>query len=159
MRILIVNVSALKKLLFIPLAFLLLASCDDKPVFPNEPVITFVSITPPTPTQFSANELSLTFHYQDGDGDLGYVGDVSENIFLEDTRPAFANNTARFSAYHFESITPGTRKPSIQGEISISIVTPPWEATEAPLVYRLHIVDRAGNLSNVIETTPVTILR
>ena len=149
----------MKKSLLIPLAFLLLFACDDKPVFPNEPAITFLSLTPPTPTQFSADELSLTFHYQDGDGDLGYIGDVVTNIFVEDMRPAFANNTGRFSGYHFSSITPKTRKPSIQGEISISLVTPPWHVAEEPLTFRVHIVDRAGNHSNVIETTPVTIIR
>ena len=153
------NVMALKKSLLIPIAFLLLFACDNKPVFPNEPEITFVSITPPTPKQFSADELVVTFHYQDGDGDLGYIGDVSDNIFVEDLRAAYANSNARFSAFHFKSITPQTRKPSIQGEISIALVTPQWNINEEPLVLRIHIVDRAGNHSNVIETTPVTIIR
>ena len=148
----------MKKLLFIPLASLLLVACDDSPVFPNEPEISFVSITPSQSRQFTTDEIKLTFHYQDGDGDLGYEGDPTNNLFIEDTRAAYANDTNRFTAYFFESLTPDTRKPSIQGEISVLLITPPWEPSQEPLVYRVHIVDRAGNVSNVIETTPITVL-
>lgn len=136
---------------------MLLVSCDDAPVFPNEPEIAFVSITPATATQFTPDEISLTIHYQDGDGDLGYEGDPTNNLFIEDTRAAYAGDSARFTAYSFESLTPETRKPSIQGEISVLLTTPPWEPNEEPLVYRVYIMDRAGNRSNVIESTPIMV--
>jgi hypothetical protein len=152
-----VNAFPLKKALFIPLAFLLLVACDDKPVFPNEPEITFVSITPTVATQFTADEIALTFHYQDGDGDLGYDGDPVNNLFIIDTRAAFANNPGRITAFSFESLTPDTRKPSIQGEISVVLTTPPYEVSEEPLVFDVYITDRAGNVSNVIQTSPITI--
>ncbi|MEY3442369.1 MAG: hypothetical protein RLZZ519_650 [Bacteroidota bacterium] len=147
----------LKKSLLLPLAFLLLVACDDAPVFPNEPEISFVSITPTAATQFTADEISLTIHYQDGDGDLGYEGDPTNNLFIEDMRAAYAGDSARFSAFPFESLTPDTRKPSIQGEISVLLTTPPWEPTQEPLTYRVYIVDRAGNVSNRILTTPITV--
>jgi hypothetical protein len=149
----------LKKVFFIPFAFLLLAACDDAPVFPNEPEISFVSITPAVATQFTADEITLTFHYQDGDGDLGYEGDPTDNLFIEDMRAAYANDSARFNSYSFESLTPDTRKPSIQGEISIVLTTPPWEPSQEPLVFSIYIVDRAGNHSNIIQTSPITVQR
>lgn len=136
---------------------MLLVACDDAPVFPNEPEISFVSITPTAATQFTADEISLTIHYQDGDGDLGYEGDPTNNLFIEDMRAAYAGDSARFSAFPFESLTPDTRKPSIQGEISVLLTTPPWEPTQEPLTYRVYIVDRAGNVSNRILTTPITV--
>ena len=130
-RILILNVFPLKKLFFIPLAFLLLASCDDKPVFPNEPEITFVSITPSEAKQFTADQIELTFRYQDGDGDLGYQGDPVNNLFIVDKRAAFANNPGRITAFAFSSLTPTTRKPSIQGQMKVLLTTPPYEIGRA----------------------------
>ena len=126
-------------------------------MFPNESEISFLSITPATATQFTADEISLTIHYQDGDGDLGYEGDPTNNLFVEDMRSAYAADSARFSAFPFASLTPETRKPSIQGEISVVLTTPPWEPTEEPLVYRVYIVDRAGNVSNSVLSTPIVV--
>lgn len=137
---------------------LLLTACDDSPVFPLEPEISFVSITPEQTTQFTADEIQLTIHYQDGDGDLGYEGtEKINNLYITDTRAFFATNPARTTAYSIPSLTPDTRKPSIQGDITISIMTPPAEPNEELLVYEVYLVDRAGNISNVIQTTPITV--
>lgn len=148
----------MKRSFLIPIAALLfLVSCNDAPVFPNEPEIEFLSITPTQATQFTADEITLSFRYQDGDGDLGYDGDPVNNLFIIDTRAAFANNPARITAFAFESLTPQTRKPSIQGEISITLTTPPYETSEEPLVYAVYVIDRAGNTSNTILSSPITI--
>lgn len=135
-----------------------MASCNDAPVFPIEPQIEFVSISPEVGTQLTADEIVLTFSYQDGDGDLGYEGDATNNLFVEDTRAAFAGNPGRISAYSFESLTPDTRKPSIQGNITITMLTPLYESSEEPVVFEVYILDRAGHKSNVIRTDPITIL-
>jgi hypothetical protein len=147
----------LKKALCIPLGFLLFAACNDAPVFPNEPEISFLNITPSVATQFNADEIQIKFHYQDGDGDLGYIGDPINNLFLEDMRSAFTTDSARFVAYSFASLTPQARKPSIQGEFALVLTTPPWEPNEEPLVFQIYIVDRAGNRSNTIRTSPIAV--
>ncbi len=148
----------MRKLLAILVPLLLLNACDDSPVFPLEPEISFVSITPEQTTQFTADEITLTLHYQDGDGDLGYEGtEKINNLYVTDTRDFFSTNPARTTAYSIPSLTPDTRKPSIQGDISISIMTPPAEPNAEPLVYEVYIVDRAGNISNVITTTPIIV--
>lgn len=137
---------------------LLLLGCDDSPVFPETPEIAFVSISPEQATQFTTDEISLTFRYQDGDGDLGYLGtEKINNLFVTDTRQFFASNPARTTGYAIPSLTPDTRKPSIQGEITITMLTPPWEPNEEPLVFELYIVDRSGNISNVVRTDPITV--
>ena len=157
MRKLNVNDFALKKSLLIPLVFLLFAGCNDAPVFPIEPEVTFVSITPTLATQFTADQIELKIRYQDGDGDLGYDGDPVNNLFIVDTRAAFVSNPGRITAFAFASLTPKTKKPSIQGEMKVLLTTPPYEATQEPLVYDVYISDRAGHVSNVIHTTPITI--
>lgn len=148
----------MRKLLAILSPLFLLVACDDSPVFPLEPEIGFVSISPNQATQFTADEITLVLSYQDGDGDLGYEGtEKINNLFVTDTRAFFAGNPAIVAAYSIPSLTPDTRKPSIQGEISISITTPPAEPNAEPLVYEVYIVDRAGNISNVIKTNPIII--
>lgn len=149
----------MRNLAFISFAFalLFLPGCDNDPVFPLVPAISFVSITPTEATQFTSDEIQLTIHYQDGDGDLGYEGDPVNNLFVIDTRAAFEGNPGRVLAYSFESLTPDTRKPSIQGEMTITMMTPMYEPSEEPLVFEVYIVDRAGNTSNVIKTDPITV--
>ena len=146
------------KFLFYIAPLLLLVSCDDSPIFPVTPEISFVSISPKQATQFTADEISLTLHYQDGDGDLGYLGEEKvENLFVTDTRTAFVGNPSRTTAYSIPNLTPDTRKPSIQGDITITMLTPPWESLEEPLIFEVYLVDRAGQPSNVIHTDPITV--
>ena len=136
----------------------MLASCDDSPVFPLTPEIFFQSISPEQATQFTTDEISLTIRYQDGDGDLGFEGvEKIANLFVRDTRLAFDGNPAAVTAFSIPSLTPDTRKPSIQGEITITMLTPPWEPSEEPLVFEVYMVDRAGNVSNSILTSPITV--
>lgn len=151
------ELKTVRNLSLILFALLCFASCNDAPVFPIIPEIEFVSITPKVATQFTADEIRLTFNYQDGDGDLGYEGDAVNNLVVTDTRQAFAGNPGRISYYSFKSLTPETRKPSIQGQITITMLTPIYEPSEEPLVFEVYITDRAGHKSNVIRTTPITI--
>lgn len=142
------------------LPFLLLSAlsaCDTDPVFPVEPNISFVSISPEVATQFTSDEIQIVFHYEDGDGDLGNEDDQVNNLFIEDTRAAFSSNPGRFTAYSFPSLTPDARNPSIQGNFTVTMMTPPYESSEEPLVFKIYIVDRAGHVSNTIETTPITV--
>lgn len=149
----------MKNLRLIPfvLAFAAITGCDTDPVFPVEPNISFVSITPEEATQFTSDEIQIVFHYEDGDGDLGNEDDQVSNLFLEDTRLAFANNPGRISAFSFPSLTPDAKNPSIQGNFTVTMSTPPYESSEEPLVFKIYIVDRAGHVSNTIETTPIVV--
>ena len=148
----------MRKVLILILPLLVFAACDDSPVFPETPAIEFISITPDEVPQLTTDGLTLKFRYQDGDGDLGYEGtDGPANLFVTDLRAQFINNPGRTSAYSIPSLTPDTRKPSIQGEIEIQIFSPLYEPSEEPLIFEVYMVDRAGNVSNVIQTDPVTI--
>lgn len=143
---------------YLLLALLAFAGCETDPVFPDEPQIRFVRITPDVATANTADEIQLTIHYEDGDGDLGYVGDPVASLFVIDTRAAFVGNTGRLKDFSFESLTPDTKNPSIQGDITITMITPPYDSAEEPLVFEVYLVDRAGHESNRITTTPITIL-
>lgn len=151
---------------YIGIALLFFSSCNDEPVFPETPAIEFVSITPDEPTQFSVDEMKLVIRYQDGDGNIGYLegsGAPATNLFLKDVRDVIPHDSLRTLSFSIPDLTPDTRKPSIQGEIEITLTTPPHfsfidpNAQEEPLVFEVWLMDRAGNSSNVIRTDPVTI--
>jgi hypothetical protein len=146
----------------------LVAGCDTTQPFPDTPEITFVSISP-TEIQQLSGDVKITFHYQDGDGDLGDDGSGSEfatkSIFVTDTRDIMPDSLAT-SSYKIANLTPDTRKPSIQGEMEVSLLAPfhctflggGSGCTDNEVTFEIHIRDRAGNVSNVIRTNPVTIL-
>lgn len=154
-----------------PAAFALLLSlsgCNTSQPFPDTPEITFVSITPSEIAQLSG-DIKVVFHYQDGDGDLGDdgsgVGEANKSIFVTDTRAIMPDSLA-LSSYKIPNLTPDARRPSIQGEMEVSIPAPfhctflggASGCTDNVVIFEIYIRDRAGNVSNVIQTDPVTIL-
>ncbi len=147
---------------------LLMSGCDNSQPFPDTPEITFVSVTPSEIAQLSG-DVKVVFHYQDGDGDLGDDGSGSEfaqkTIFITDTRDIMPDSLAT-SSYKIANLTPDTRKPSIQGEMEVSLLAP-FHCTflgggsgcnDNEVTFEIYIRDRAGNVSNVIRSNPVTIL-
>src|SRR5690606_32981380 len=73
--------------------FILLALSYTKPPdYPDEPVITFQSLSKDTLLQSDLNSDSvfISFSYTDGDGDLGFSDrDTNQSVFLVDTRSGF----------------------------------------------------------------------
>lgn len=140
------------------------------PIFPLEPAIEFVSVSPGTVFEFGAFDVKI--RYQDGDGDLGYTAPDSStfDLVLRDQREGLPverrigeeirvyDGILRFQLPY---LTPEARQPSIQGEITITvegvILLDPFAESEE-LVFDVQIYDRAGNGSNVVQTSPVTIL-
>jgi hypothetical protein len=144
------------------------SGCDDTQPFPDTPEISFVSITPASIVQASG-DVKITFHYQDGDGDLGDDGSGTEwankTIFITDTRDIMPDSLAT-SSFQVTNLTPSTRRPSIQGEIEVSLLAPfhcsflggGSGCTDNAVVFEVYIRDRSGNQSNVIQTPAITIL-
>jgi hypothetical protein len=148
--------------------FLFLSGCDDTQPFPDTPEISFVSMSTSEIKQLDG-EVKIVFHYQDGDGDLGNdgsgVGEASKTIFVTDPRVIMPDSDA-VSSYEIPNLTPDARKPSIQGEMEVSIPAPfhctflggAASCTDNVVIFEIYIRDRAGNVSNVIQTDPLTIL-
>jgi hypothetical protein len=139
--------------------------CSDAPLYSTTPEIRFVRFQNDTVPEFET--IRITFGYQDGDGDLGLsVPDTNRfDLFITDTRQAFRPPQAQDSVfrYNLPYLTPEARIPSIKGEITINIeggspvFNPGLDSESFPL--RIQIRDRAGNLSNVVTTPPLTIIR
>lgn len=141
-------------------------ACIKPPSYPIEPVIEFVGLSKNVIQQSTLNEDSITinFTFTDGDGDLG--DNDSINIFVTDTRQDFIANKFRIPY-----IPPEGAANGISGEVSIvtystCCIFPDGQVPCTPsdtypvdtLTYKIQIRDRAGNLSNFIETPPILVL-
>ncbi len=165
----------MKKTAFIISAFCLAGLgmfqfCVQPPDYPDEPVIEFMSLSKDLMYQskFGQDSVTITFSFTDGDGDLGFQDD-QESIFIVDGRDTFDKPPYRIPYIEQQGAGNG-----ISGEISIVVPTtcciypgtgiPPCDTTiNAPqmrdtVFYWLQIKDRAGNLSNKIQTNPIVLI-
>lgn len=146
----------------------LLQFCVKPPDYPKEPVIEFVSLSKTTmlQTPFGQDSVVITFSFTDGDGDLGFR-DGEESVFIKDGRDSFQKPSYRIPFVDQQGAGNG-----ISGEISIVVPTtcciypfplPPCDTLNAPqqfdsVFYLIQIRDRAGNLSNEIQTDPIRLI-
>jgi hypothetical protein len=157
------------KQILLVVAILLVWACSKPPQYPDEPVIEFINLSKDTLSQSDLNTDSLfvRISYTDGDGDLGFSDkDTSQSIFIIDTRSGFIQDRFKIPQIPDQGTANG-----IFGEMRILLFTtccifpqgiPPCSSPRQfptdTVVYEIYIVDRAGNESNRIQTTPITLL-
>ncbi len=142
------------------------ASCVKPPDYPIVPEIEFVGFSKNQmiQDQFNTDSVLVLLTFTDGDGDLGDEEDL--NIFVTDKRDDFL--AAR---YRIPFIPVAGANNGLSGEITLTLFTtcctfpngqaPCTTSEEYPtdqVVYEIYLVDRAGNKSNVVETSPITLL-
>ena len=155
------------------LLFLFLQFCVKPPNYPDEPVITFKGLSKNMQKQKTldpSDSLLVTITYTDGDGDLG-LANKNKDILVTDTRDG---TTDTLSLPMVEQQGAGN---GISGEISFivgpgccippplnGILLPPCDPNVAPdflrdtVIYQIRIKDRAGHLSNIVQTAPITLI-
>jgi len=152
----------MKRIAYFILVLILFHSCKNEPIFPIEPKIEFISVEPAVIQDFGDVEIKLS--YTDGDGDLGNeeADSTNFNLFLKDLRPGLPiNGYDGILKYNIPNLTTDTKKPSIQGTININVLSLlRLQATKPAdtLAFEIWIQDRAGNISNTIQTKPIIIL-
>jgi hypothetical protein len=144
------------------------ASCVKAPEFSNIPKIEFVGLSKDTMRQGLNQQDSITvsFHFQDGDGDLGRMTESDENnVFVFDTRTGLLDNTFGIPFVPAQGSSNG-----IEGEVHIKLYstccihpvgdpcTPSAQYPVDAVTYQIYITDRAGNSSNLIETPVIVLL-
>ena len=159
---------------------LLLSACWKEPIFPKEPTISFGSITQQQKKDALGNtvlEIKIALNFQDGDGNLGLgIGDTlapfddvpgnkyKNNYFVE----AFVKypNQKEFSSYNpgipytgrFMRLPPDNGVP-LEGELRYTFnIFPGFDLQNGDeMKFRIQVADRNLNLSNIIETEPITL--
>lgn len=169
------SVSTMRLLLLLLLLPMLVASCLDAPEYPVEPVITFKSLNKSEIfTALKGNQIQnqiqdsikITISFTDGDGDLSNLAGDSIDIFLTDSRLGIQ------VPFALPDIPIEGTGNGISGDIILDVVNSagvccifrnepcvadPRMPTDT-FSYAIQIRDRAGNLSNSIQTPPITIL-
>lgn len=124
----------------------------DKIVYEARPEITFVSISPGSVNAYS-DEVTIRIAYTDGDGDLGENVSGVENAFITDTR---SNLTY---SLRIRQLGPDNEELIIKGEIDLIIPGIGISGTSnETTTFSVYIKDRAGNQSNVITSSAITIV-
>lgn len=158
-------------LLFAAVTF---AGCYKEPEFPVTPVIEFDDITKAIRIdQFSgANKDSVTISikFQDGDGDLGLNNEETAAAQLSEDYNYVVRvfRKVRGNFVEFEPFIPysgfffrlnDSDKPSpIEGVLDYSIDFPhPFTPKRDSVQFQIYLKDRAGNISNTIETETIVL--
>jgi len=141
----------MKKFLYI-LILIVLFSCKKEEVISDTPIIDFASISPTTAQEYT-DDIIITISYTDGDGDLGENNPDIYNLFAEDNR----NNIIYY--FRIPELSPSVSTITIEGNFNITINgTGITDGTASQKVnYDIYIKDRAGNTSNKVTTSSITI--
>lgn len=146
-----------------------LQNCVKPPNYPNEPVIEFAAMSKNfmRQTPLGPDSILISFNFTDGNGDLG-SRNGEPNIFIKDGRDSFDK-----PPYQIPYIEPQGAGNGISGTIYIVVPTTcciyidsngiPRACADVPipfdtLTFLISIKDRAGNLSNEIETPPIGLI-
>jgi len=133
-------------------AIVLLFSCDKEQVISDTPIIVFKNISPTTVQEYS-DDISITISYSDGNGDLGENNPDIHNLFVEDNRNGIVYQ------FRIPHLAPDNNSIAIEGDFNITIngsgITD--ESSIQQVNYAIYVTDRAGNKSNTITTSTITI--
>ena len=116
------------------------------------PEIEFVSVNPSTVVEYQ-DSLTFTISYRDGDGDLGENGVGVENLFLTDSR-----NDVTYT-FRIKQLAPDGADIAIQGNLNVVLQSAAIldGSASQTFTYEIYVVDRAGNQSNTVTTSSVTV--
>ncbi|MCX7606700.1 MAG: hypothetical protein N2170_05480, partial [Bacteroidia bacterium] len=141
--------------IFLFILSLTFLGCPREPiVFPVEPQIELMKVTPKEVSEFNSIQISL--RYRDGDGDLGGQPDGNPDLILRDLRDSsqFPSGYDGFLRYSMPKFYEGPPQ-SIQGTIDVTVPgiarLDPRNPKE-PVTFEIYVFDRAGHKSNTVRT-------
>ena len=142
-----------KKVLYIILISSFI-SCKkgDKKVYPAEPAIEFISITPSSFVEGEEN-VTISFKYTDGDGDLGENNADIKNLYVTDNRIGITYS------FRIKQLAPTGSIIPITGTLNADIGTVFISDSSAQqnVNFSFYVVDRAGHQSNTLSTPGITV--
>ena len=131
---------------------LLLFACKKDETLSVVPAIEFQSINPLIAQEY-IDDIIITISYTDEDGDLGENTPEIDNLFVEDSRNGIVYH------YRIPQLAPNGNEIAIEGNFNITIngsgITN--SSNSQQVNYAIYVKDRAGNKSNTITTSNITI--
>ena len=153
----IIKMNSYKLLLFSILTTLLWSNCETintDPVFDVVPNIKIIEQSQDTLVEFQ-DQLLLKIQYEDGDGDIGNADPDINTIFVKDAR------LSEEDEYYLGPLAPEDAEISITGvlDLQLSATFLFGNGTQETTIFSIYLVDRAGNISNTIQTGEILIVR
>ena len=131
---------------------LLFFACKKEDALSVVPTIEFQSISPSIAQEY-IDDIIITISYTDEDGDLGENSPDINNLFVEDSRNGIVYH------YRIPQLAPNGNEIAIEGNFNIKIngsgITN--SSTSQQVNYDIFVTDRAGNSSNTVSTSSITI--
>lgn len=127
---------------------------DDAIEFSNIPEIELIAVSHDTVRQY-ADVLIIEIMYKDGNGDLGFEDPEEYALFVRDIR------LENFDGFYVGPVAPPDANVPIQGKLSVEFPSlflfgnGDLENTR----FEIKMIDRAGNVSNLLETETIAIIR
>jgi hypothetical protein len=144
----------MKKVLCILLLAIWISGCKkDEEKYSDIPAITFESINPGSVQQLK-DSVIVTIGYTDGNGDLGENNSAVKNAFITDSR-----NDLTYS-FRVKQLAPNDANIIIKGRLLIvipQVALNNLSGTSETATFSVYVEDRAGNKSNVVNTSSITI--
>jgi len=139
---------------FLSSFFLFACSSKEEPAFSLVPQISFQSVS--ASQILHGNSVDLIISYTDLDGDLGTENAQENNLHVKDMR-----NQVVYQ-FRFAPLAPVGASIAIEGNLRIAM--PPLlildeQADQETLTFEIYLKDRAGNWSNTVKTSPITVKR
>lgn len=134
--------------------FLFFVSCKKKKDSITDPHIDFVSISPSSAVEY-VNSITIAISYDDLDGDLGEDNANVSNLYVTDSR-----NSVQYN-YRISQLAPDNANIHIKGNLNIVIKNTAITdgSSSQSVTYSVYLKDRAGNSSNTITTTAITVTK
>ncbi len=118
------------------------------------PRIELLSVIPSTAVEFN-DSIVFTIKYRDNDGDLGENDPDVKNLFLTDNRIGIQYS------YRIQQLAPSGSSIPIEGNLELilnTIARTDTSLSQEAVTFSIYVVDRAGNKSNVVTSSPVIII-
>lgn len=142
------------KAFFLGLAGFLVAfsACNTVDEISDVPEISFESVAPNVVTEYQ-DSLYFTISYRDGNGDLGQNNTDDNNLFIQDSRNQVAYG------FRIQQLAPDNSNIAIQGKLNVILASTAIVngGSSESVTYTIWVVDRAGNESNKVTSSSVTI--
>lgn len=131
---------------------MIVVSCKKNEEIGPIPEIEFISVTPQNVQEYT-DSLVFIIKYRDGDGDLGENTSGAENFFLADSR----NNV--IYKFRIPQLAPDNSNIIIEGNLNVTLANTAIinGSASQTFTYSIYVKDRAGNQSNTVITSPVTV--
>lgn len=142
--------------LILTTGLMLAFSCKEVQQSSGNPVprIQFIKIEPTVVKEFR-DSVKITIAYEDGDGDLGFVNADINSMEVQDER------LSKPDVYYVAPLAPVDAKISIKGKLTMllkNVFLLGTGSTETT-TFTVRLMDRAGNYSNPVKSTEITINR